>query len=207
MENLFDGESREELEPVKLLDRGPKYTHVPNDGAQVHIALMIPTVKPSDEQYYNARLAVSVLSGGMSARLFTEVREKRGLCYAIGANYHGLKDAAGILCYAGTVPDTAQETLDVIIEQFNKLKDGISDEEIARAKVGLESALIMSSESSASRAAGIASDYHLLGRVRSLDEIKERIEQTTVEAVIEFLKANPFKSYTVVTIGPKEVKV
>ena len=207
IDSLFDGKSREELEPVKLLDRGPKYTHVPNDGAQVHIALMTPTVKPSDEQYYNARLAVSVLSGGMSARLFTEVREKRGLCYAIGANYHGLKDAAGILCYAGTVPDTAQETLDVIIEQFNKLKDGISDEEIARAKVGLESALIMSSESSASRAAGIASDYHLLGRVRSLDEIKERIEQTTVEAVIEFLKANPFKSYTVVTIGPKEVKV
>ncbi len=207
IDSLFDGESREKLEPVKLLDRGPKYTHVPNDGAQVHIALMTPTVKPSDEQYYNARLAVSVLSGGMSARLFTEVREKRGLCYAIGANYHGLKDAAGILCYAGTVPDTAQETLDVIIEQFNKLKDGISDEEIARAKVGLESALIMSSESSASRAAGIASDYHLLGRVRSLDEIKERIEQTTVESVQKFLQDNPFEDYTVVTIGPEKVEV
>ena len=207
MDSLFDGKSREELEPVKLLDRGPKYTHVPNDGAQVHIGLMTPTVKPSDEQYYNARLAVSVLSGGMSARLFTEVREKRGLCYAIGANYHGLKDAAGILCYAGTVPDTAQETLDVIIEQFNKLKDGISDEEIARAKVGLESALIMSSESSASRAAGIASDYHLLGRVRSLDEIKERIEQTTVESVQKFLMENEFEDYTVVTIGPEKVEV
>jgi predicted Zn-dependent peptidase len=168
---------------------------------------MTPAVKISDPQYYNARLAVSVLSGGMSARLFTEVREKRGLCYAIGANYHGLKEAAGIMCYAGTVPSSAQKTLDVIIEQFDKLKEGVSDEEIARAKVGLESALIMSSESSASRASGIASDYHLLGRVRSLDEIKEKIEQTTVESVQNFLRENPFEEYTVVTIGPEEVEV
>ena len=100
------------------------YTHVNNDGAQVHIGLMTDTVKLVDEHYYDARVAVSVLSGGMSARLFTEVREARGLCYAIGARYHSLKDAAGIMCYAGTTPDKAQETLEVIIEQFNKLQKG-----------------------------------------------------------------------------------
>ncbi len=205
MESLFDTGPQEALNLIELLDRGRKYTHVHNDGAQVHIGLMTATVKPDDEQYYNARIAVSVLSGGMSARLFTEVREKRGLCYTIGANYHGLKEAAGILCYAGTVPQTAQQTLDCIIEQFDKLKDGISDEEIARAKVGLESALIMSSESSASRAAHIASDYYVLGRVRSLDEIKEKIEQTGTDSVTQFLKNNPFENYTVVTIGPEKV--
>ena len=91
---------------VLVRDEGAgKYTHIDNDGAQVHIGLMTETVKPTDEDYYNARVAVSVLSGGMSARLFTEVREKRGLCYAIGATYHGLKEAAGIMCYAGTTPD------------------------------------------------------------------------------------------------------
>jgi len=143
----------------------------------------------------------------MSARLFTEVREKRGLCYAIGASYHGLKEAAGITCYAGTVPQTAQQTLDVIIEQFDRLKEDISDEEIARAKVGLESALIMSSESSASRAAHIAADYYILSRVRSLDEIKQRIEQTSKESVLKFLRENCFIDYTVVTIGPEKVTV
>jgi predicted Zn-dependent peptidase len=172
----------------------------------VHIGLMTETVKPTDEDYYNARVAVSVLSGGMSARLFTEVREKRGLCYAIGARYHGLKDAAGIMCYAGTTPQKGQETLDVIIGEFNRLTEGISEEEIDRAKVRLKSALILQSESSSSRAGAIGSDCYILGRVRSLDEIKNKIEQTTVDSVLGFLRNNKFKDFTVVTIGPKCLK-
>jgi len=168
---------------------------------------MTETVKPDDEDYYNCRTAVSVLSGGMSARLFTEVREKRGLCYAIGARYHSLKEAAGIACYGGTTPDKAQETLDVITAEFDRLGDGMSAEELGRAKVGLKSSLILQSESSSSRAGSIASDYYVLGRVRSLDEIKERIEQTSVDSVVGFLQRNKFDDFTVVTIGPKEVKV
>jgi predicted Zn-dependent peptidase len=97
------------------------YTHIPNDGAQVHIGLMTETVKFTEEDYYNARVATSVLSGGMSARLFTEVREKRGLCYAIGARYHSLKQAAGIMCYAGTSPEKAQETLDVLAHPAKRI--------------------------------------------------------------------------------------
>ena len=207
MEKLFKTGRREGIEPVTLGRKGGKYTHIDNDGAQVHIGLMTETVKPTDEDYYNARVAISVLSGGMSARLFTEVREKRGLCYAIGARYHGLKEAAGVICYAGTTPDKAQETLDCIIGEFNRLGDGISDEEIARAKVGLKSALILQSESSSSRAGAIGSDYYMLGRVRSLDEIKDRIEQTTVDSVLSFLRSNKFRDFTVVTIGPKQVLV
>jgi len=168
---------------------------------------MTETVKPTDEDYYNARVAISVLSGGMSARLFTEVREKRGLCYAIGARYHGLKDAAGVMCYAGTTPDKAQETLDCIIGEFNRLGEGISQEEIDRAKVGLKSSLILHSESSSSRAGSIGSDHYILGRVRSLDEIKDRIEATSVDSVLAFLRNNPFSDFTVVTIGPKQVNI
>jgi predicted Zn-dependent peptidase len=187
--------------------RQGKYTHIPNDGAQVHIALMTETVKPTDEDYYNARVAISVLSGGMSARLFTEVREKRGLCYAIGARYHGMKEAAGVMCYAGTTPDKAQETLDCVIGEFNRLGEGISREEIDRAKVGLKSSLILQSESSSSRAGSISSDYYMLGRVRSLDEIKDRIEATSVDSVLAFLRNNPFSDFTIVTIGPKQVNI
>jgi predicted Zn-dependent peptidase len=205
---LFPDTKRQSQQNVILQqNKAGKYTHLHNDGAQVHIGLMTETVKPPDEDYYDARVAVSVLSGGMSARLFTEVREKRGLCYAVGARYHGLKEAAGIACYAGTTPDKAQETLDVIIEQFNRLGDGISEEEIERAKVGLKSALVLQSESSSSRAAGIGDDYYMLGRIRSLDEIKNKIEQTTVDSVLDFLRSNKFTDFTVVTIGPKEVKV
>jgi len=207
IERLFESEPKEGDKSVTLGLRQGKYTHIDNDGAQVHIGLMTDTVKPTDEDYYNARVAISVLSGGMSARLFTEVREKRGLCYAIGARYHGLKEAAGIMCYAGTMPDKAQETLDCVIGEFNRLGEGISQEEIDRAKVGLKSSLILQSESSSSRAGAIGSDHYMLGRVRSLDEIKDRIEATNVDSVLAFLRNNPFSDFTVVTIGPKQVNI
>jgi len=207
IEELFGGEKERELVEISAGSVAGGYTHIPHEGAQVHIGLMTGTVKPADEDYYNARVAVSVLSGGMSARLFTEVREKRGLCYAIGARYHGFKDAAGIMCYAGATPDKAQETLDVITAEFNRLSEGITEEEIQRAKVGLKSSLVMQSESSSSRAGGIASDWYLLGCVRSLDEIKKKIEKTTAESVVGFLRGRKFKDFTVVTIGPKQVVV
>jgi len=215
MGKLFETDRQRSLEPIVLGPKGgksaerlaDKYTHIHNEGAQVHIGLMTETVKPTDENYYNARAAVSVLAGGMSARLFTEVREKRGLCYAVGARYHCLKEAAGIMCYAGTTPEKGQETLEVIIQEFNRLSEGISEEEIERAKVGLKSSLILQSESSSSRAGAIGSDYYMLGRVRSLDEIKNKIEQTTVDSVLTFLRNNKFKEFTVVTIGPKEVTI
>ncbi len=208
IEDLFSGaEKRECQTDFSLQKKSGVYLHIDNDGAQAHIALMTETVKPTDDDYYNARVAVSVLSGGMSARLFTEVREKRGLCYAIGAKYHGLKYAAGIMCYAGTTPDKAQQTLDVVIEQFNRLREGITEEEINRAKVGLKSLLILQSESSSSRAGAIASDYYMFGRVRSLDEIRRRIESTTVDSVLEFLRKNIFKDFTIVTIGPKRLDI
>jgi predicted Zn-dependent peptidase len=206
MEAMFETGQKRQNRPVVLGAKAGGYRHIDNDGAQVHIGLMTETVKPTEQDYYNARVAVSVLSGGMSARLFTEVREKRGLCYAIGAGYHGLKEAAGIACYAGTTPEKAQETLGCVMTEFDRLRKGISEEEIQRAKVGLKSSLIMQSESSSNRAAWIGDDYYMLGRVRSLDEIKKKIEATSVDSVLEFLQKNRFKDFTVVTIGPKEIK-
>jgi len=207
LEKLFSTGTAKKTQPIEIRPQEHKYTHIHNDGAQVHIGLMTPTVTASDENYYNARVAVSVLSGGMSARLFTEVREKRGLCYAIAARYHGLRESAGIVCYAGTTPDKAQQTIDCILEEFERLKEQISEEEIQRAKAGLKSSLILQSESSSSRAIGIGSDYYLLGRVRSLDEIKQNIEACTVDSVLGFLRKKPFRNFTIVTIGPKEIIV
>jgi len=111
------------------------------------------------------------------------------------------------MCYAGTTPQKAQETLDVITAEFNRLTDRISEEEVQRAKVGLKSSLILQSESSSSRAGGIATDYYMLGRLRGLDEIKSKIEETTADSVLEFLRNNRFEDFTVVTIGPKKISV
>ena len=183
-----------------------KYTHLQQDTAQVHIGVMTETVTVDNPDYYNAKAAVSVLSGGMSSRLFTEVREKRGLCYAIGAQYHALKQFAGIGCYAGTTPDKAQETLDVIIAEFNRLADGVNKDEVERAKVGLKSSLIMLSESTSSRAGSAAGDQYILGKVRVIDEIKEAIEKISADSIQSYLNRNKFNGYSVVTIGPKKIK-
>ncbi len=207
MEKLFGAGKKSRAKSPRVSTKPGRYKHIQNEGAQVHIGLMTPTVRPGDKDYYNARVAVAVLSGGMSARLFTEVREKRGLCYAVRAQYHSLKEMAGIACYAGTTPDKAQQTIDIIITEFNRLADGISEEEIQRAKVGLKSSLIMQSESSSSRAGSIAADFYMLGRVRTLDEIKAEIDRTSVDSVLDFLRRKKFAEFTVVTIGPKEIKI
>ncbi|MBN1457337.1 MAG: insulinase family protein [Sedimentisphaerales bacterium] len=206
MEKLFDLPQPAFPVKIKTKTSGSKYLHDQYEGAQVHIGLMTKTVPMSSPDYYNAMAAVSVLSGGMSSRLFTEVREKRGLCYAVGANYRSLKDYAGISCYAGTTPDKAQETFDVVISEFDRLRKDITQDETQRAKVGLKSSLIMQSESSSSRAGTIASDYYLFGRVRPIEEVKEKLQQLTADSIKNFLNNNKFEDYTVVTIGPKKIK-
>ena len=207
MEKLFDVPQSPFPIKIETKNARSKYRHNQYEGAQVHIGLMTKTVPISSPDYYNAMAAVSVLSGGMSSRLFTEVREKRGLCYAVGASYRSLKDYAGVSCYAGTTPDKAQETFDVIISEFHRLREDITEDETQRAKVGLKSSLIMQSESSSSRSGTIASDHYLFGRVRPIEEIKEKLQLLTSDSIKTFLNNNKFEEYTVVTIGPKEIKV
>ena len=206
LEKFFAPEKPKKAKDVNAKKQSLAYHHQRHDGAQVHIGVMTPTVTPQSPDYYNARVAVAVLSGGMSSRLFTEVREKRGLCYAVFASYNSLKEMAGIRCYAGTTPDKAQQTYDVIITEFKKLADGISDQELARAKIGLQSSLIMQSESTSARAGAAAADYYILGKVRTLDEIKQQIEKTTIQSVLDFLNKNPFDKFCSVTIGPEKIK-
>jgi predicted Zn-dependent peptidase len=206
LEQLFDKPQAKFDIEISPCPKSDDYLHLPHDGAQVHIGMMTPVPPVTSEHYYNIVAAVSVLSGGMSSRLFTEVREKRGLCYAVGAQYNSLKTHAGISCYAGTTPENAQKTVDVITSEFSRLAEGISEEEIQRAKVGLKSSLIMASESSVARAAAIAADYYFLGKVRTIEEIRARIEHISTDSVMGFLAENSFDDYTIVTIGPKPLK-
>lgn len=206
LERLFSDPGRLQAKQVVPVVKGHDYTHYQTEGAQVHIGLMTPVPPIDSDVYYELLAAVSVLSGSMSSRLFTEVREKRGLCYAVGAKYRTLKDYAGISCYAGTTPDKAQETLDVTIEQFKQLRMGISDDEMQRAKVGLKTSLIMQTESTGARASGIAADFFLLGHVREPEEIRQRIEELTAHRVLDVLNAHPFEKFTAVTIGPRKIE-
>ena len=180
----------------------PTSAHIHKDTQQTQIALAFPSVPVTDPDYYHARAAVSVLSGGMSSRLFTEVREKRGLCYSVQAFHETFKTQGTMLAYAGTRAERAQETLDVTLAELRRLKDGIEADEIDRVKAGLKSALIMQEESTSARAGAIATDWYYLGRVRPFDEIQTIIDVLTPAKVLSYLERCPARDITLVTLGP-----
>lgn len=192
---------------LKLGARPAPQAHLEKDTTQTQIGIAYPSVPIGHADYYAALGAVNVLSGGMSARLFTEVREKRGLCYAVWASYETYKDRATVVCYAGTTNERAQETLDVTLGELRRLADGIETEEVERVQAGLKSSLIMQEESTSARARTLASDWYYLGRVRSFDEISGAVNALTPAKIVEHLKRTPPKDFTIVTLGPKELTV
>jgi predicted Zn-dependent peptidase len=207
VERLF-GDWRAGEEPTLTLGTRPSpHEHLVKETTQTQIGIAYPSVPIGHADYYAAQGAVNVLSGGMSARLFTEVREKRGLCYAVWASYQMVKDQASVVCYAGTTNERAQETLDVTLGELRRLQEGIEPEEVERVQAGLKSSLIMQEESTSARAGSLASDWYYLGRVRSFDEIQSAIEALTPEGIVEHLRRFPPGNFTIVTLGPKALKL
>ena len=183
------------------------HEHIEKETTQTQIGIAYPSVPIGHNDYYTAQGAVNVLSGGMSARLFTEVREKRGLCYAVWASYQTFKDRASVVCYAGTTNERAQETLDVTLQELKRLQEGIEPEEVDRVQAGLKSSLIMQEESTSARAGTLASDWYFLGRVRGIDEIQSAIDSLMPETIVDHLRRCPPRDFTIVTLGPKPLNL
>ncbi len=171
------------------------------------IGIAWPSLQETDPEYYAVRMACEVLSGGMSGRLFTEIREKRGLCYSVSAGYSSLKGWGSIMGYAGTSNERAQATLDCFLDELKRLSDGVTEAELARAKTGLKASTIMQGESTSARAGAIAHDFFLRGRIRTLEEIKSAIDTVTVDQVNAYLKKHEAGPFTIVTVGPKALKL
>ena len=196
-----DWKKNEQLDPAGEVPR-KMYQHIEFDSQQTHIALAYDSVPYSHPDYFQARGSVGVLSDGMSSRLFSEIREKRGLCYSVYASSHSLKDRGCVVCYAGTGADRAQQTLDVLVEQLDLVADGITEEELDVLKVQIRSGIVMQQESCRSRAASIAGDWFHLGRVRPLDELNQIINDLSVDSINHYLANNPPTDFNIVTLGP-----
>src|SRR5215203_4078644 len=172
IEKQFGDWNGQSEQPIEVLPPPGNYHHEDQKSEQTHIGIAYPSVTETDPDYYTARLAVEVLSGGMSGRLFTEGREKRGLCYSVWAGYSSLKGQGSILGYAGTSNERAQATLDCFVSELYRLEKGVTQPELDRAKTGLKASTIMQGESTSARAGAIAHDYFIRGRIRALEEIK-----------------------------------
>jgi len=152
---------------------------------QVQLCLGVPAPPVADESRYTTLLLNTILGGGMSSRLFQTVREERGLVYAIYSDLNPYRDAGSLCVYAGTSSDRAIQVIDLIMEEFRRLKsEPLQPGELRRAKDQLKGNLLLSLESSMSRMSNLARQQMYFERFFGLDEILDRVEGVTEEQVM-----------------------
>jgi predicted Zn-dependent peptidase len=152
------------------------------DLEQVHVALAMPGVPQRDPGLFSLQIFTSVLGGGMSSRLFQEVREIRGLCYSIYAFHAPYSDTGMFGLYAGTDATDVPELMRVVVGEITNAAETITEAEIARAKAQMKAGLLMALESSSARTEQLARQMFAWGRPIPLDELVARIEGVTVES-------------------------
>lgn len=189
-------------EASDMKDRIGGIEHVERDTSQVHIAIAWDAPPEPHPDSVLERIATRVFGGSSSGRLFTEVRQKRSLCYSVSGVYRGGRDVGVISVYSGTTPERAQETFDTCLSEFHRMSKGIDKDEFRRIKTGLESALVLSGESSSARANALVADYFRLGRARTLEQLREDIASVSLDQVNEYLENRHAGDPTIVTMGP-----
>lgn len=151
---------------------------------QSHIVVSFQGPSYCNEAIYTGQILSSMLGGGMSSRLYQEAREVRGLCYSIYSFCWGLSDTGLFGIHAATGSEQMLELAGVILGELEKLAgEPVSDEELARAKAQLKSGLLMSLESSGSRAEQVARQTLAFGAPRDIDELVEKVEAVGKQAV------------------------
>lgn len=183
------------------------HEHEETHQVQIYLAHQAPPEPSPDARL--ERVLTSVLSGGSSARLFAEVREKRALCYSVYASYASDKHFGTLTGYVGTTPDKAQLALDVMLEQLAHLAGPtakVTPDELDRARIGHKSRLVASGESTAARASALASDWHRLGRARSLGELADEAASITLGQLNDYAHRRALGPITIVTLGPGALK-
>ena len=146
---------------------------------QVHIVLGFPSVGFGDRDYYPTLLLSTLLGGGMSSRLFQEIREKRGLVYSIYSFSAPYADGGVFGIYAGTGESEAEELMPVTLEELRKVQSEVTEAELARARAQVKASLLMSLESTGSRCEQLARQIQVFGRVIPTEETVAKLNAVT----------------------------
>lgn len=149
---------------------------------QVHLCLGVPSFPLPHHERFSCYVLNTLLGGGMSSRLFQNIRERQGLAYAVFSELSAYRDTGCLTIYAGTSPETAKQVVALIMKEFQQLKQElVPEEELRRAKDHLKGSLMLSLESTSSRMSNLARQEMYFQRFFSLDEIVESIEAVTTE--------------------------
>jgi predicted Zn-dependent peptidase len=169
---------------------------------QLHLLIGLPGIGLRDPDYFAAMVHATILGGGMSSRLFQEVREKRGLVYSIHSYNAAYEDAGVYGIYAGTGPERVVELVPVVFDELARMADGVSAEELARGKTQMKSALLMSLESPGSRCDQLAQQMLIYGRPLEVSELTEKIEAVDDAALRAVSRRMLDGALTTAAIGP-----
>ncbi len=151
---------------------------------QLHIAMGVPAYRLAHELRFPLYVLNTVLGGGMSSRLFQDIREKQGLAYAVYSELNLFSDTGCLTVYAGTAVETAKQVVQSVVGEFRQLKEQfIAEEELRRAKDHLKGSLMLSLESTSSRMSNLARQELYFDRFMTLDEMIDSIEAVTREQV------------------------
>ena len=171
------------LQPA--LYRGGEH-RVIKDLEQAHFALAFETSSYLDDEIYTAQVFSLALGGGMSSRLFQEVREKRGLCYTIYAQAGAYVDTGSLTIYAGTSGADVAELSTLCIDELRRAAEDMNEAEVNRARVQMKAGMLMGLESPSSRCERLARMVMIWGRVPALDEVVAKIDAVDRAGVAEY---------------------
>jgi predicted Zn-dependent peptidase len=156
------------------------------DLEQVHLCVGTRAYSQAHEKRYACYILNTVLGGGMSSRLFQNIREKRGLAYAVFSSLNTFRDAGYLSVYAGTATENARKVIQLILKEYRRLKSTlIGREELQRAKDYLKGSLLLSLESTMSRMSNLARQEMYFARSISIDEIAKCVDAVTSDEVVE----------------------
>lgn len=175
------------------------------DSSQENLGFVFPAVAVADPQYYAAALVAQALGGSSNSRLFQEVREKRGLAYAVQARFDGMEQAGMMRVYVGTSAERAHESVEVVMDELRKLeRDGITEDELRLSKTRLKSQLVMRSESTLARMASNLRSWWFEGELHSLSDVARLIDDVDLSAVSNLVGGLGITDHmTAVALGPR----
>ena len=188
--------------PAKISGRN-KVGIIDRKTEQAHLLFGVDGVSRNDDRRFALSILASALGGGMSSRLFQEIREKRGLAYSVYSYIQQFAGSGSLSFYAGCQPQKAEEVISIIRDITNEVaNNGITNEEIIRAKGAVRGALVLSQEDSGSRMNRIGKSELVYGEIMSFDEILKRVSSVTHDEIREIASELLTVSPTLAVVGP-----
>jgi len=183
----FNGGPAPKPQPAAFGKGGSRVVH--RDLEQAHLTLALEGVPQADPSLFSLQVFTNILGGGMSSRLFQEVRENRGLCYSVYTFHAPYSDTGFFGLYTGTDPADAPEMMEVVVDIIGNAVETLSEAEVARAKAQMKAGLLMALESCSARAEQLARHILAYGRPQTLKEMVDKIEAVSVESTRDAARA------------------